>query len=169
MFDFLKRQAAAPDEVKASAAGRVAAWGIAGRPVWGARDTGTLIRQGFAGNPVGFRVVKLISEAAAALPLVLSDGEKRFETHPLLSLIDRPNGAQGRAELLEALYGQLLLTATPMSRPWARGSRWSCMCCGPNGCGWCRGPMAGRLLMTIPWGRGPIASWWRTGFRPSAT
>lgn len=110
MFDFLKRQAEAPGEVKASAAGRVAAWGIAGRPVWGARDTGTLIRQGFLGNPVAFRAAKLVAEAAAALPLVLSDRETRFETHPLLTLIGRPNGAQGRAELLEALYGHLILT-----------------------------------------------------------
>jgi HK97 family phage portal protein len=110
MFDFLKRQAAAPGETKASAAGRVAAWGIAGRPVWGPRDTGSLIRQGFAGNPVAFRAVKLVTEASAALPLILRDRETRYESHPLLRLIERPNGAQGRAELLEALYGQLLLT-----------------------------------------------------------
>ncbi len=113
MFDFLKRsdasQVNAP-EAKASATGKIAALGSVGRSVWGARDTTTLTRSGFTGNPVGFRAVKLIAEAAAALPLVLQDAERRYDTHPVLELIQRPNGAQGRAELFEALFGQLLLT-----------------------------------------------------------
>ncbi|MEL6959874.1 MAG: phage portal protein [Pseudomonadota bacterium] len=113
MFDFLKRTEAAEvavPEQKASATGKIAAWGSAGRSVWGARDAASLTRSGFAANPVGFRSVKLIAEAAAALPLVLQDAERRYDTHPVLDLISRPNGAQGRAELFEALFGQLLLT-----------------------------------------------------------
>lgn len=119
MFDFLKRQdAAVPEmpevsgvtEAKASATGRVAAWGSVGRTVWGARDTASLTRSGFTANPVGFRAVKIIAEAAAAVPLVLQDAERRYDTHPMLDLIESPNGAQGRAELFEAVYGQLLLT-----------------------------------------------------------
>ncbi|MGR3513306.1 MAG: phage portal protein [Paracoccaceae bacterium] len=108
-FDFLKRRAA-PEESKASAAGPVIAYAGSGRVAWSARDTGSLTRSGFTGNPVGFRAVKLIAEAAAALPLVLQDAETRYEAHPLLSLLARPNGGQGQAELLEALYGQILLT-----------------------------------------------------------
>ena len=110
MFSFLKSTATEPAEQKASAAGRVAAWGGAGRPVWGPRDTASLVRQGFVGNPVGFRCVRLVAEAGAALPLVLQDDSRRFDTHPLLSLIRRPNGAQGKAEFFEAIYSQLLLT-----------------------------------------------------------
>lgn len=110
MFDFLKRQSqGAVPEAKASAAPRAAAWGGA-RVAWSPRDAGSLTRQGFLANPVGFRAVKLIAEAAAALPLVLQDAERRYETHPVLALLARPNGGQGRAELLEALYGQILLT-----------------------------------------------------------
>ncbi|AVO38503.1 phage portal protein [Pukyongiella litopenaei] len=111
VFDFLRRGAGqgAP-EAKASATGPVVAWHGAGRVAWSARDTASLTRTGFAGNPVGFRSVKLIAEAASALPLVLQDRERRYETHPLLSLVTRPNPAQGRAELLEALFGQLLLS-----------------------------------------------------------
>ena len=74
------------------------------------RDTVSLIRTGFATNPIGFRVVKLIAEAAAAVPLAVQDQGQRYQEHPLVSLIRRPNGAQGRAELFEALYGQLLLS-----------------------------------------------------------
>ena len=97
-------------EQKASATGPVVAYHSSGRVAWSPRDAGSLMRTGFAGNPVGFRSVKLIAEAAAALPLVLQNSAQRYDTHPLLSLLNRPNAAQGKAELLEALYGQLLLT-----------------------------------------------------------
>ena len=108
MFDFLRRDGA--PEAKASATGPVIAYHGAGRVAWSPRDTVSLTRTGFSGNPVGFRSVKLIAEAAAALPLVLQDEKHRFDTHPMLELVQRPNPAQGRAELLEALYAQLLLT-----------------------------------------------------------
>jgi HK97 family phage portal protein len=110
VFDFLRRAEPAVPEVKASATGPVIAYHGTGRVAWSPRDTVSLTRTGFQGNPIGFRVVKLIAEAAAALPLVLQDCERRYETHPVLDLIRRPNAAQGRAELFEAVYGQLLLS-----------------------------------------------------------
>lgn len=97
-------------EAKASAAAPVIAYHSSGRIAWSPRDSVTLAKNGFTGNPVGFRAVKLIAEAAAALPLVLQDTERRYETHPVLALLRRPNAVQGRADLLEALYGQLLLS-----------------------------------------------------------
>lgn len=110
VFDFLRKApGAAVPERKASAVGRVIAWGNAGRVAWSPRDMASLTRTGFQGNPVGFRVVRLIAEAAAALPLVCQTVEQRFETHPVLGLVNRPNGNQGRAEFLEAVYGYLLL------------------------------------------------------------
>ncbi len=111
VFDFLRRGTAneAP-EAKASAAGPVVAWQTGGRASWSPRDTVSLTRVGFSGNPVGFRSVKLVAEAAAALPLVLQDQAQRYDVHPILSLMQRPNAAQGRAELMEALFGQLLLS-----------------------------------------------------------
>ena len=111
VFDFLKRSpGVAVPEAKASATGRVVAWGTSGRVAWSARDLVSLAKTGFQGNPMGFRAVKLISEAAAALPLILQDNERRYDTHPVLDLIRRPNGAQGRAEMFEAIYGHLLLS-----------------------------------------------------------
>jgi HK97 family phage portal protein len=114
VFDFLKRapemQAAPVAEVKASATGRVVAFGTSGRVAWSARDLVSLAKTGFQGNPMGFRAVKLISEAAAALPLILQDNERRYDSHPVLDLIRRPNPAQGRAEMFEAIYGHLLLS-----------------------------------------------------------
>lgn len=115
VFEFLRRSGQGPDtpgvpEVKASATGRVVAHLNGGRVAWSPRDTVSLTKQAFAGNPVGFRAVKLIAEAAAALPLVLQDSETRYAAHPILKLVAAPNPAQGRAELFEALYGQLLLS-----------------------------------------------------------
>lgn len=109
-WTFFRREAQAPVEQKASATGRVVAWGSSGRVAWSPRDTVSLTRTGFTGNPVGFRCVKLIAEAAAALPLVLQDASRRYEEHPILDLMARPNAAQGRAEFFEALYGQMLLS-----------------------------------------------------------
>ncbi|SFA78172.1 phage portal protein, HK97 family [Poseidonocella pacifica] len=110
VFDFLKRNEPPVPERKASATGPVVAFGTSGRVAWSPRDTASLTRTGFSGNPICFRAVKLIAEAAAALPLVLQDKERRYDVHPVLDLIGRPNLAQGRAELFEALYGQILLT-----------------------------------------------------------
>ncbi len=112
MFDFLRRGTAAVSvpEQKASATGPVVAYQTRGRIAWSPRDAVSLTKTGFCSNPVGFRCVKLIAEAAAALPLVVQDGERRYDVHPLVSLLARPNGTQGKAELLEALYAQLLLT-----------------------------------------------------------
>ena len=111
VFDFLRRSlpVSAP-EAKASATGHVVAWQTAGRAAWSPRDTSSLTRTGFSGNPVGYRSIKLIAEAAASLPLVLQDRMQRYDLHPVLNLVQRPNPAQGRAELFEALFGQLLLT-----------------------------------------------------------
>ncbi len=112
VFQFLRQQAASAEvpEAKASATGPVVAHLSTGRVAWSARDTVSLSKTGFIGNPVAFRAVKLIAEAAAALPLVLQDARQRYETHPLMRLVQQPNAGQGRAELLEALYGQLLLS-----------------------------------------------------------
>lgn len=111
VMNFLRRDAGhGATERKTSATGPVVAYHTSGRVAWSPRDTISLTRSGFSGNPVGFRSVKLIAEAAAALPLVLQDCHRRYDTHPILNLVNRPNLAQGRAELMEALYGQLLLT-----------------------------------------------------------
>ena len=110
VFDFLRRGEKQVPEHKASAAGPVIAWQGSGRVAWSPRDVISLTKTGFLGNPIGFRAVTLIAEAAAALPLVLQDCDRRYEVHPVLDLIRQPNPAQGRAELFEAVYGQLLLS-----------------------------------------------------------
>ncbi|ADO42294.1 phage portal protein [Ketogulonicigenium vulgare] len=111
MFGFGEKKQPAPlVEVKASAAGKVVGFGTAGRTGFQPREGSSLVRAGFAANPIGFRAVRLISEAASALPLILQDATQRYDTHPVLDLLARPNPAQGQLELFEAIYAQLLLT-----------------------------------------------------------
>ncbi|MBU2958626.1 phage portal protein [Paracoccus sp. 1_MG-2023] len=111
LFTRGERAAAPAPERKASATGRVMAFASgSGRPIWSARDHASLTRGGFMGNPIGFRCVKLIAEAGAAVPLICADTTRRYDLHPVLDLLRRPNPGQGRAELFEALFGQVLLS-----------------------------------------------------------
>lgn len=88
----------------------MAVWGSAGRVAWSPRDTASLTRNGFLVNPVGYRAVRMIAEATAALPVICQDAERRYDTHPALSLMNRPNAGQGRADLIEAAVVQLMLS-----------------------------------------------------------
>jgi HK97 family phage portal protein len=106
MFEFLKKRRA--PEVKDSAVGRVIAWTQQGRAVWTPRDYESLAREGFGRNPVAYRCVRMIAEAAASVPLaVFQGGERAGADHPLARVLARPNPEQGRAELFEALYANL--------------------------------------------------------------
>jgi phage portal protein BeeE len=65
---------------------------------WSGRDHSSLIQQGFLGNPIGFRAVKLIAEAAAAVPLICVLRGKRIDTHPLVSVLKSPNHGQTKSD-----------------------------------------------------------------------
>jgi len=107
MFKSSKSQ---PVEQKASATAPVVSFHGSGRAAWSPRDTVSLTKNGFVSNPIGFRCVKMISEAVAAVPLRVRDSEINYSTHPVLDLLKRPNPAQGCADFLESFVGQLLLS-----------------------------------------------------------
>jgi HK97 family phage portal protein len=96
-------------ERKASAVGAITAMHGVGRPVWTPRDPVSLTRAGYAGNVVGFRCVRMIAEAAAAIPLRFTEGGRALDAHPLMTLLERPNPGQDGAALFESLYGYLQL------------------------------------------------------------
>jgi len=91
VFQIFRAAEPAPIETKASQTAPLVQFHGSGRAIWSGRDTGSLVRNGFAGNPVGFRCVKMIAEAASTVPLVLQDAERRYDVHPLLSLLRKPN------------------------------------------------------------------------------
>ena len=100
------RRRAAP-ETKDSAARSLVALTTAGRPQWTPRDYEALAREGFAKNPVAYRCIRMIAEAAASAPLVVFHDGRRAPDHPLQRLLDRPNPEQGGADLMEAFFGAL--------------------------------------------------------------
>lgn len=97
-------------EAKASAAAPVVAFHGSGRTVWSARDVNTLTQVGFLKNPVAYRCVKVIAEAASAVPVVVQDADRRFDVHPVLDLLSAPNPGQSGAALFESFFGHLLLS-----------------------------------------------------------
>jgi HK97 family phage portal protein len=99
-----------PENAKASATGPLVALQTQGRPVWTPRDYAALASEGFARNAVVYRCVRMISEAAGSLVWLAYEGARELDTHPLLELLERPNPRQGGAELLEALFGHLLIS-----------------------------------------------------------
>ena len=121
VFDFLRRGGQAGEEqgapqVKASATGRLVAHLNGGRVAWSPRDTVSLTKQAFAGNPVGFRAVKLIAEAAAALPLVLQDNATRFAEHPILKLVAAPNRRQPSTAVMPRSSSRPVMSRSGPSR-----------------------------------------------------
>ncbi|HWW28307.1 MAG TPA: phage portal protein, partial [Caulobacter sp.] len=96
-----------PPEAKDSRAARLIALTTGGRPKWTPRDYAALASEGFGKNPIAYRCVRMIAEAAAAVPLgVFVDG-KRADDHPLGRLLQAPNPEQGGADLMEAFFGCL--------------------------------------------------------------
>ncbi|WP_102958549.1 phage portal protein [Mangrovicella endophytica] len=77
---------------------------------WSERSFGALARAGFLQNPIVYCCVRLIAENAAAVPLLLYDGSREVEDHPLLDLLRRPNATEDGAALREVLFGHLLLS-----------------------------------------------------------
>lgn len=110
MLNRLTRWLQAPPEAKASRVQSAIALYVAGRAVWTPRDYAALSREGFQKNAIVHRAVRLMSEAAAALPLVLKSGDRELSGHPLLALLARPKGREGGQRFLESLYGHLMVS-----------------------------------------------------------
>jgi HK97 family phage portal protein len=71
--------------------------------VWGRGDAASLMRDGFAGNAVAYRCVRMIAEAAASIPLRCSEND-------VARLIREPNPDEAGRTLLERLYADLQIT-----------------------------------------------------------
>ncbi len=81
-----------------------------GRSSWSQTDYATMARKGYMANPIVFRCVRLISETAAAVPLLIYEGVVEQDQHPILDLLHHPNLRQGGKEFMEMLIGHLLVS-----------------------------------------------------------
>ena len=77
---------------------------------WSPNDFRSLSRDGFMRNPVVYRCIRLISEAAASMPWLLYKGENEQQDHPLLKLLNQPNLQFAGPQFMETLYGHLLIS-----------------------------------------------------------
>ncbi|WP_150523080.1 phage portal protein [Roseibium sediminis] len=95
-------------EEKASRTGALLAVHGQSQPVWSTRNYAALAREGYARNPIVYRAVRMVAEAAASVPLLLHEGGEELVTHPLLDLLARPNRQETGPDFLESAYGYLL-------------------------------------------------------------
>jgi HK97 family phage portal protein len=96
-----------PAESKAYGAQTLLSLSQLGAANWSNRGFASLANQGFARNPVVYRCVRLIAETANRVPLVVSEGGRKLNDHPLALLLARPSGRQSGGELLEGVYAYL--------------------------------------------------------------
>lgn len=108
---------------KATRTGAVVAVETLGRPVWTPRDYQTFAREGYMQNPIVYRSVRMIAEAAASIPLILYEGVHEHEAHPLLDLIAHPNAGQTLADFFESWYGYLLVSGNSYAEAVSIGDR----------------------------------------------
>lgn len=107
MFEFLRKT---PPEKKSGAPqslGTMFALSLQGRARWGGRDAASLARIGVMQNVVAYACVRKIASAAASVPWLLYDGARELQSHPLLALLERPNGCEDGAALFERWYAFL--------------------------------------------------------------
>ncbi len=84
---------------------------------WSERNYPSLAREGYMRNPVAHRAIRLIAEAAASVPWLLSVGDRELCDHPALSLLLRPNARISGIEFFETLFGHLLLSGNAYVAP----------------------------------------------------
>ena len=97
-----------------AAAGPLAAFAFSegGAARWTPRDLPALAREGYGRNPVVYRCVRMVAEAAAALPLAVFEGGARAPDHPLQRLLDRPNPDGNGADLMESFFSGLQIAGS---------------------------------------------------------
>lgn len=65
---------------------------------------------GYSQNAIVYRCVNEIAQGAASIPFRIKRDGESFETHPALSLLERPNPLQASVEYFQSLYSFLLIS-----------------------------------------------------------
>lgn len=68
------------------------------------------IRDGYMRNPIAYRCIRMIAEAAATVPWTLYENEREHDSHPLLSLLAAPQATCSGKALMEQFYTYLQLS-----------------------------------------------------------
>lgn len=122
-FRLPRRQPAPAAPHEAKAVHSVLAFAGDGRAQWSEKSYAGLAREGFMRNPVAHRAIRLVGEAAASVPWLLTIGGREQPDHDALALLANPNGRQGGGEFFEALFGQLMISGNGFLLPVRAGMR----------------------------------------------
>ncbi|HEY8595628.1 MAG TPA: phage portal protein [Devosiaceae bacterium] len=74
---------------------------------WTGRGYASLAGEGYRKNPVVYRCVRMIAEAAGRVPLAVREGGRTHAEHPLVDLLRRPNPHRTGVDLLETVFAHL--------------------------------------------------------------
>jgi len=69
-----------------------------------------LAKEGYMKNSIVFRCVNEIAKGASAVPFMVKSGDQVLESHPIISLLSRPNPLQSHSEFFNSVFGFLLLS-----------------------------------------------------------
>ncbi len=76
---------------------------------WTPHNYGALAREGYQGNAVAYRCIRLIAETAASVSFCVRRDNECIGTDPVESLLRSPIPKMARAEVFESVYGYLQL------------------------------------------------------------
>ncbi|MGI9572273.1 MAG: phage portal protein [Candidatus Actinomarinaceae bacterium] len=74
------------------------------------KDYKALAKEGYQDNAIVHRCVQLISNSASAVELCVYQGDEKLDSHPLLTLLNRPNPLQSGVEFFQSLYSYLMIS-----------------------------------------------------------
>lgn len=74
---------------------------------WSERGFSSLANAGYVRNPIVYRCVRMLAEAAMTVPYVVRENGQILTEHPALDLLKRPNPRQSGAEMREVLFSYL--------------------------------------------------------------
>jgi HK97 family phage portal protein len=80
-------------------------------------DYEELASEGYLKNAIVYRCVNEVAKGAASVPFQVKKGDQVFDSHPLVTLLDRPNPDQSYYEYFSALFGYLLLSGNSYILP----------------------------------------------------
>ena len=69
-----------------------------------------LAEEGYMRNSVVNRCVNEIAKGASAVPFMVKAGDQVLDSHPIVTLLSRPNPLQSHSEFFNSIFGYLLLS-----------------------------------------------------------
>ena len=69
-----------------------------------------LAEEGYMKNSIVYRCVNEIAKGASAVPFMVRAGDQVLDTHPIITLMNRPNPLQSHSEFFNSVFGFLLLS-----------------------------------------------------------